>query len=73
MKYKIRELREKRGISQEELAKQSGVSRSLIAELEGNAKYSPTVKTLWKIANVLNVKVQSLFLQEQSKIKDTVK
>jgi putative repressor protein len=64
VKYKIKAIREKKGISQEELSKLSGVSRSLIAELEGNAKYSPTVNTLRKIADALNVKVQALFLQE---------
>lgn len=70
MEYRIREIREKTGISQVELSNRSGVARSLIAELEGAAKYSPTVKTLQKIANALDVELQDLFLQDQSKIKD---
>ncbi len=59
--YKIKELREKMKISQEELAEKSGVSRALISGLEtGNMKETSTV-TLKKLAKFFNVKVSDLF------------
>lgn len=59
--YKIKELREKMKISQEELAEKSGVSRALISGLEtGNIQETSTV-TLKKLAKFFNVKVSDLF------------
>ncbi len=61
MGYKIKEVRETQGITQEELAKKSGVSRGTIAALEnGNAEHT-TTKTLSKIAQALGVPISKIF------------
>ena len=62
MAYKIKELREKRNLSQSELARISGVSRPIIIRLENSEDVVVNSKTLEKIANALNVSIKSLFL-----------
>lgn len=61
MKYrKIREIREAKGISQEELAKQSNVSRTTISALESGRDIETYVGTIKSIADALKVPVSSL-------------
>ena len=62
MAYKIKELREKRRLSQAELAEMSGVSRPTIIRLENNDDVVVNSKTLEKIASALNVSIRTLFL-----------
>jgi transcriptional regulator with XRE-family HTH domain len=62
MTYKIKELREKRKLSQAELAELSGVSRPTIIRLENNDDVVVNSKTLEKIASALNVSIRTLFL-----------
>lgn len=64
MKYKIKELREEKRMTQEELSEKSGVSRSIISKLEQEKPVNILTDTLSKIANALDVKVSSLFLPE---------
>lgn len=64
MKYKIKELREEKRMTQEELSEKSGVSRSIISKLEQEKPVNMLTDTLSKIANALDVKVSSLFLSE---------
>ena len=59
--FKIKELREKAGLSQAELYKESGVSQNLIARLESGSLTNTTTDTLFKIANALGVRVEQLF------------
>lgn len=61
MKNILKETREKKGISQEELAEKSGVSRTTISELETEKKEVTTNITLEKIANALEEKVSNIF------------
>lgn len=65
MKNRLRELREIQGISQEELAEKSGISRTTISELETGKKEVTTNVTLEKIAEALGVKVSDIFFIEQ--------
>jgi transcription regulator len=60
--YKIKEYRERKNLSQTELAKISGVSRSIIVGLETGTYTTTTTDTLLKIAKALEVKVQDIFL-----------
>ena len=60
--YKIKELREKRNISQAELARLSGVSRATIIRIENDENVSVNSKTLAQLAEALNVTVRYLFL-----------
>ena len=61
MEYRIREIREKRHISQETLAKLSGVSRSIISGLEQGTTRTTTVSTLLKISEALGVSINDIF------------
>jgi len=56
---RITELREKKGLSISQLAKLSGISKSTLWEIENN-KISPTISTLWSIANALGVPFSEL-------------
>jgi transcriptional regulator with XRE-family HTH domain len=62
MEYKIKELREKRKLSQAELAELSGVSRATIIRLENTEEVVINTGTLEKLASALNVSIKSLFL-----------
>ena len=62
MTYKIKELREKRKLSQAELAELSGVSRPTIIRLENNDDVVVNSKTLEKIASALNFSIRNLYL-----------
>ena len=61
MKYRIRELREEKGITQEELSRKSGVSRATIWALECGENKITTTKTLLNIAVALDVEMEALF------------
>ena len=60
IKFFIREIREKQGLSQSDLSKLSGVSASHIGYIE-NGEREPTVSILCKIAKALNVSILELF------------
>jgi transcriptional regulator with XRE-family HTH domain len=62
MEYKIKEIREKRKLSQAELARLSGVSRPTIIRLENSDDVVVNSKTLEQLANALGVSIKSLFL-----------
>jgi transcriptional regulator with XRE-family HTH domain len=59
MAARLKELRERRGLTQEQLSEKSGVGRSHLARLE-TGKQDPTLSTLEKLAKALGVKVGSL-------------
>lgn len=61
MGYRIKELREAKKMTQEELAIKSEVSRGTICSLENGSDYTTTTKTLMKIARALDVTVDQLF------------
>ncbi|MCI5829136.1 MAG: helix-turn-helix transcriptional regulator [Treponema sp.] len=58
-------LRKQKSLSQEKLAFESEISRHYMYELENN-KSCPTVQTLEKIANVLDIKVSELIQKAES-------
>ena len=62
MKNRLREAREEKGISQEELSEKSGISRTTISELETEKKEVTTNITLEKIATALGEKVSNIIL-----------
>ena len=62
MQYKVREFREQKRMTQEELAERSGVSRGIIARLESGREFTTTTTTLVKIANALGKKTKDIFL-----------
>lgn len=70
MKNRLRELREERGLTQEELAKALGVTRQTIIAIE-KGKYDPSLRLAFKIARLFNVKIEDIFIYENSKEVDT--
>lgn len=61
MGYRIKELREARNMTQEDLSSKSGVSRGTICALEKGAARTTTTKTLLKLARALETTVDNLF------------
>ncbi len=57
---RVRKLREQKKISQLTLAQKAKLDLTTINEIE-NGNRDPMLKTIWKIANALNVKLDKLF------------
>ena len=58
----IKEIREQKEITQEELSKRSGISRNYIAELENNKKINPSFETIYKISTALGVEIRQIYV-----------
>ena len=67
MKTKIKELREKRNLTQEALAEKVDVTRQTILFLE-KGKYNPSLRLACKIAKVLNSKIEDVFSFEDERL-----
>lgn len=61
----IKRLREEKKLSMEELAKLSGVSKSMIAQIE-RGEGNPTLSTLWKISNGMKVPFDALTVRPKA-------
>lgn len=64
MKNRIKEIRGTKGINQEELAKEMGVSRQTIISLE-NGKYNPSIMLAYKLAKFFGLKIEEVFCFEE--------
>ena len=64
MKNRLKEMRELIGMSQEELTRKSGFSRTTISEIETGKKIVVTNITLEKIAKALNLKITDIFFRD---------
>jgi putative transcriptional regulator len=64
VKTRIRELRAKTGLTQEELARQVGVRRETIVFLE-KGKYNPSLKLAYKVARTLGSTIEEVFTFEE--------
>ena len=56
----IRTRRKELGLSQEDLARQCGVSRQTVNAIENN-KYDPTLSLAFRLAKILGLTVDELF------------
>jgi len=63
MKNRLRELREARGLTQEELAKALGVTRQTIIAIE-KGKYDPSLRLAFKIARFFGAKIEDIFIYD---------
>ena len=59
----IKRLREENKLSMDELAKLSGVSKSMLAQIE-RGDGNPTISTLWKISNGMKVPFDALTVRD---------
>lgn len=64
MKNKIKELRTRMGLRQEDVAKRTNVTRQTIIAVE-NDKYNPSLELAMKLARLLNTTVEELFQLEK--------
>ena len=64
MNNRIRELRAKFGLTQDELARKAGVRRETIVFLE-KGKYNPSLKLAWDITRVFGVSIEEVFIFEE--------
>jgi transcriptional regulator with XRE-family HTH domain len=56
---RVKEWRDRRAMTQQQLAKKAGISRGFLARLE-TARHDPKLSTLEKLAKALRVKVAKL-------------
>ena len=64
MKTRIKELRARYDLTQEDLAKKVGVRRETIVFLE-KGKYNPSLKLAYDIAKTLNTTIEELFIFDE--------
>ena len=63
LKNNLKEVRQKKGFTQEELGNSVNVSRQTIISIEGY-RYKPTLELAMKISKKLNIKIEKLFYFE---------
>lgn len=63
MKNRLKELRADRGLSQQALGDQLGVSRQTIISIE-NGKYDPSLPLAFKIARLFGQSIEQIFEDE---------
>lgn len=66
MGHKLRETREAKRLTQDELSKKSGVSRQTIVAIETDESYNPTFNTLVKLADALETTVDKIFFADSA-------
>ena len=64
MRFNLKEIRKKKGLSQEALAKKSGVGRVTINRMETGKMTYTTSGTLTKLALALNTTIDSLIIKD---------
>lgn len=64
MKNRIEEIRNARGMRQEELAQALRVSRQTISSLE-NGRYNPSILLAYKIARFFGMAIEDVFIFEE--------
>lgn len=64
MKNRIEEIRNTKGIRQDELGKMLGVSRQTISSLE-NGRYNPSIMLAYKIAKLFDMTIEEVFIFEE--------
>ncbi|NLC18191.1 MAG: helix-turn-helix transcriptional regulator [Clostridiales bacterium] len=65
MKNRIKELREKKGLTQEQLGEMVGTSRQAINAIE-TGKYEPSIWLAYDIAKAFGCSIEEVFLFEES-------
>ena len=61
MKNRIEEMRSSRGIRQDELAAELGVSRQTISSFE-NGRYNPSIMLAHRIAEYFGMTIEEIFI-----------
>ena len=69
MKNRLEEIRQAKGITQEELANALEVSRQTVGSLE-NGRYNPSIILAFKIARFFDVSIEEVFIYEEDQNED---
>ena len=64
MKNRMKELRERDGLTQEQLSKKVGISRQSIVAIE-TGKYNPSLELAFKIAKEFQCSIEDVFIFEE--------
>jgi putative transcriptional regulator len=64
MRNRIEEIRNAKGIRQDELAKLMGVSRQTISSLE-NGRYNPSIMLAYKISRYFGMTIEEVFIFDE--------
>ena len=70
MQTRVREVRIRQGLSQEELSEKSGVSAANISRIETGETKNPRPSTMRRLASALGVSVYALWIEEDKKTDD---
>jgi putative transcriptional regulator len=68
----VRELRAERDMTQQQLADQIDLTRQTVIAIEGD-KYSPSLETAFRIANVFGVPLEDVFQYQDDRKKSRKK
>ena len=63
----VRRIRKNKDLSQDKLAKLAGITLTTLVKIESGTNDNPTIKTLKKIAEALEVTVNDLLAEESGK------
>lgn len=64
MGYRVKEIREQKKMTQEELEQESGISRQTISAIENNRAENIKVGTLLALAKALGTTIDNLFFEK---------
>ena len=64
MRNRIEEIRNAKGIRQDELAKLMGVSRQTISSLE-NGRYNPSIMLAYRISRYFGMTIEEVFIFDE--------
>ena len=67
---RIKAIRKERGITQTDLAIKAEMSRTYLADLEGN-RYTPSLNILTAIATALNIKVSDIIEEKDPELSES--
>jgi putative transcriptional regulator len=66
MKNRIKDLRAKNDLTQDQLAEKLDVSRQTIISIE-RERYNPSIILAFKLAHIFNCKIEEIFIYEGEK------
>ncbi len=69
MENHLEQLRAQKGLTQQELADQAGVSRQTIISLE-RGRYNPSITLAFRLARLFGVTVEELFIYSEEQNND---
>jgi len=66
MNNRLRDLRNRLNLRQEDLAEKAGVSRQTIISIE-SGRYNPSLELAYKLASVFGLTIEEVFIFEEGK------